>query len=58
MQGARHSFQEGVGRSIANPAAILLAASKMLSHLNLHEYGTSLAQAVFDVFKLGKVQFA
>ncbi|XP_014673064.1 PREDICTED: isocitrate dehydrogenase [NAD] subunit beta, mitochondrial-like isoform X2 [Priapulus caudatus] len=54
--GARHSFQEGVGRNIANPTAVLLAASKMLDHLNMHEYASRLANAVYNVFKLGKVR--
>uniref|UniRef100_A0A1I7TLG9 Isocitrate dehydrogenase [NAD] subunit, mitochondrial n=1 Tax=Caenorhabditis tropicalis TaxID=1561998 RepID=A0A1I7TLG9_9PELO len=54
--GSRHSFQEAMGRSIANPTAMILCAANMLNHLHLDAWGNSLRQAVADVVKEGKVR--
>ncbi|RCN34100.1 dehydrogenase, isocitrate/isopropylmalate family, partial [Ancylostoma caninum] len=54
--GSRHSFQEALGRSIANPTAMILCAANMLNHLHLHEYGDALRAAVEKVVKDGKVR--
>merc|ERR1711884_676004 len=35
--GARHTFDEGVGRNVANPTAMLLASAKMLEHLGFED---------------------
>ena len=40
--GSRHSFQEAMGRSIANPTAMILCCANMLNHLHLDEYGNAL----------------
>jgi len=52
--GARHSYQEAIGRNIANPTAMLLCASNMLMHMNLDRYGKALRAAVKAVIKEGK----
>ncbi|KAK0419548.1 hypothetical protein QR680_014204 [Steinernema hermaphroditum] len=54
--GSRHSFQEAIGRQIANPTAMILSASNMLNHLHLDEYGRGLRLAVEKVIKDGKVK--
>ena len=54
--GSRHSFQEAMGRSIANPTAMILCAANMLNHLHLDAWGNSLRTAVADVVKEGKVR--
>uniref|UniRef100_U5EYC6 Isocitrate dehydrogenase [NAD] subunit, mitochondrial n=1 Tax=Corethrella appendiculata TaxID=1370023 RepID=U5EYC6_9DIPT len=54
--GARHTFAEGVGKNIANPAAILLCSSKMLRHVNLMYYSQMIFSAIQNVLKSGKVR--
>ncbi|TKR71775.1 hypothetical protein L596_019319 [Steinernema carpocapsae] len=54
--GSRHSFQEAIGRQIANPTAMILSAANMLNHLHLDDYGRALRSAVETVIKDGKVK--
>jgi isocitrate dehydrogenase (NAD+) len=54
--GARHSYAEAVGKNIANPTAILLAACNMLRHMNLDYHSTIIRDAVYRVIKAGKVR--
>uniref|UniRef100_A0A1I7WPK9 Iso_dh domain-containing protein n=1 Tax=Heterorhabditis bacteriophora TaxID=37862 RepID=A0A1I7WPK9_HETBA len=54
--GSRHSFQEAMGRSIANPTAMILCAANMLNHLHLNEYGNALRNSVETVIREGKVR--
>ncbi|CAH1985872.1 unnamed protein product [Acanthoscelides obtectus] len=54
--GARHTYSEAVGKNIANPTAMLLAASKMLRHINLPVYGDMIRNAVEKVIRDGKVR--
>ncbi|ETN68227.1 hypothetical protein NECAME_05708, partial [Necator americanus] len=54
--GSRHSFQQALGRSIANPTAMILCAANMLKHLHLHDYGNALQTAVEKVVKDGKIR--
>ncbi|KAK6761801.1 hypothetical protein RB195_022766 [Necator americanus] len=54
--GSRHSFQQALGRSIANPTAMILCAANMLKHLHLHDYGSALQTAVEKVVKDGKIR--
>lgn len=54
--GARHTFDEGVGRNVANPTAILLAAAKMLEHLGLNDEAIKVKSAVNKVLKDQKVR--
>lgn len=52
--GARHTFQQGVGKNVANPTAMLLCAARMLSHVNLHYHGYMIRDAVENVISSGK----
>uniref|UniRef100_A0A7I4Z1Y2 Isocitrate dehydrogenase [NAD] subunit, mitochondrial n=1 Tax=Haemonchus contortus TaxID=6289 RepID=A0A7I4Z1Y2_HAECO len=54
--GSRHSFQEALGRSIANPTAMILCAANMLYHLHLTDYALALRTAVEKVIRDGKVR--
>ena len=54
--GTRHSFQEAIGRNIANPTAMILCAADMLKHIYFHEHGEMLEKAVKKVIKDGKVK--
>ncbi|GMT04479.1 hypothetical protein PENTCL1PPCAC_26653 [Pristionchus entomophagus] len=54
--GSRHSFQQAMGRGIANPAAMILSAANMLEHLHLVDHGKALRKAVEDVIREGKVR--
>ncbi|XP_014672634.1 PREDICTED: isocitrate dehydrogenase [NAD] subunit beta, mitochondrial-like [Priapulus caudatus] len=54
--GARHPFAHAVGRNVANPTAILLASSKLLSYMKLNSYADAIRSAVFDVIKAKKVR--
>lgn len=38
VQGARHVSKDVAGKGIANPTAVLLSASMMLRHLQLHSF--------------------
>merc|ERR1712141_795504 len=52
--GAKHTFDEGVGRNVANPTAILLSTVKMLQHLGLIEHASKLRSAITEVLSTGK----
>ena len=52
--GAKHTFDEGVGKNIANPTAILLSTVKMLQHLGLPEHASKLRSALEEVLNTGK----
>jgi len=54
--GARHAFAGAVGKDHANPTAMLLAASNMLRHMQLHRYADVITKAVHTVIKNGKVR--
>ncbi|KAF0293731.1 putative isocitrate dehydrogenase [NAD] subunit beta, mitochondrial [Amphibalanus amphitrite] len=54
MQGARHTFQQGVGKNVANPTAMLLCAANMLNHMNLQFHGDMIREAVEKVIRKGK----
>nr|XP_054765884.1 isocitrate dehydrogenase [NAD] subunit beta, mitochondrial-like [Lytechinus pictus] len=54
--GARHTFSQAVGRSIANPTCMLLTAANMLKHLNLEVYAKTMTDAIERVIKGGKVR--
>ncbi|KAG9509976.1 putative isocitrate dehydrogenase [NAD] subunit beta, mitochondrial, partial [Fragariocoptes setiger] len=54
--GARHTYGQAVGKNIANPTAMLFCASKMLRHVNLHDYATIIQTAVENVLQNGKVR--
>jgi len=49
--GARHTFDEGVGRNVANPTAMLLASAKMLEHLGFEDKAVILKGAVNKVLE-------
>lgn len=54
--GARHTFDEGVGRNVANPTAILLSAAHMLQHIGLNKEATKVKAAVNRVLSDRKVR--
>ncbi|KAK9881752.1 hypothetical protein WA026_017273 [Henosepilachna vigintioctopunctata] len=54
--GARHTFSEAVGKSVANPTAMMLCAAKLLNHVNLPLYGQMIRDAVNKVLSDGKVR--
>jgi len=54
--GARHTFDEGVGRNVANPTALLLATAKMLEHLGMQDKGLQVKTAVNKVLEEHKVK--
>jgi len=54
--GARHTYSEAVGKNVANPTAMLLCASKMLRHINLHVWGDMIRNAIEKVLKDGKIK--
>merc|ERR1719158_2783965 len=54
--GAKHTFDEGVGKNVANPTALLLSATKMLKHVGLRDHAWILEHAVEDVLAKQKVK--
>merc|ERR1719305_1644653 len=44
--GAKHTFDEGVGKNVANPTALLLSAVKMLKHVGLRDHAWILEHAL------------
>lgn len=54
--GARHTYGQAVGKNIANPTAMLFCASKMLRHVNLHDYAHLVQTAVEKVIASGKIR--
>ena len=54
--GAKHTFDEGVGKNVANPTAILLSTVKMLDHLGLTEHASKLRAAIREVLTSGKTK--
>lgn len=55
MQGCSHVYSEAVGKNVANPTAMLLAACNMLNHVGLEYYGNMIQSAVERVLKAGRV---
>lgn len=56
LQGARHTFSEAVGKNVANPTAMLLCSTKLLRHVNLHNYSDMITNAINRVLKAGKIR--
>ncbi|XP_059082217.1 isocitrate dehydrogenase [NAD] subunit beta, mitochondrial-like isoform X1 [Tigriopus californicus] len=54
--GARHTFDEGVGRNVANPTAMLLSAAKLLEHVGLDNHAKKIKTGVDKVLRAGKVR--
>lgn len=54
--GCRHVARDIQGQDVANPAAMILSASMMLRHLGLDTEANNIANAVYTVFKEGKVR--
>ena len=54
--GAKHTFDEGVGKNVANPTAILLSAAEMLQHLGLTDHAAKLREAISEVLNAGKTK--
>ncbi len=54
--GAKHTFDEGVGKNVANPTAMLLSAAKMLEHVGMPKKGGRIKSAVDSVLREGKVK--
>merc|ERR1711981_111997 len=54
--GARHTFDEAVGKGVANPTAMLLSTASMLDHLGLHEERDLVRNALMSVLNDGKVR--
>ena len=54
--GCKHTFAEGVGKNLANPAAILLSTAKMLEHLGLSEHAIKLRTGIHKVLSEGKTK--
>lgn len=44
--GAKHTFDEGVGKNVANPTAMLLSAAKMLEHIGEDEHAKLIKKGV------------
>jgi hypothetical protein len=58
LQGARHTFAEGMGKNVANPTAMLLCSANMLKHAGLDQYSAIIKGAVDKVIKAGKVGYS
>lgn len=56
LQGARHAYGQAVGKNIANPTAMLLCASNLLKHVNLHDHARLVQNAVETVLANGKIK--
>merc|ERR1712156_868267 len=54
--GARHTFDEAVGKGVANPTAMLLSTASMLDHLGLHEERDLVRNAINTILNDGKVR--
>ena len=54
--GAKHTFDEGVGKNVANPTAMLLSTAKMLEHLNLDHQAKLIKSGVEKVLKAGQTK--
>uniref|UniRef100_A0A0N5C7C7 Isocitrate dehydrogenase [NAD] subunit, mitochondrial n=1 Tax=Strongyloides papillosus TaxID=174720 RepID=A0A0N5C7C7_STREA len=54
--GSKHSFQQALGRDIANPTAMILACANLLHHIHLDTYSDALRKAVEKTIKEGKVR--
>merc|ERR1711936_551628 len=54
--GARHTFDEAVGKGVANPTAMFLSTASMLDHLGLHEERDLVRNALMNVLSDGKVR--
>jgi len=54
--GARHTFDEAVGKGVANPTAMIIASIKLLSHLGLKQEEDTLRKGLHRVLSEGKVR--
>jgi len=54
--GARHTFDEAVGKGVANPTAMLLTTLNMLDHLGLQKEEELLRKAINRVLSEAKVK--
>jgi len=54
--GARHTFDEAVGKNVANPSAMIIASIKLLSHLGLKEEENTVRKGLHRVLSEGKVR--
>lgn len=54
--GARHTFDEAVGKGVANPSAMIIASIKLLSHLGLKHEEHTLRKGLHRVLSEGKVR--
>jgi isocitrate dehydrogenase (NAD+) len=53
VQGARHVSKDVAGKGIANPTAVLLSASMMLRHLQLHSFSDRWGAAALSLLLIG-----
>ncbi|KAM3728041.1 putative isocitrate dehydrogenase [NAD] subunit beta [Dirofilaria immitis] len=54
--GARHAYEQALGKQIANPAAMILCCADLLQHLRLQKYGLALRSATEAVIAEGKIK--
>ena len=54
--GARHTYDEGVGKNVANPTAMLLSSVMMLDHIGLRQDALKIKAAVEKVLLDQKVR--
>jgi isocitrate dehydrogenase (NAD+) len=54
--GARHTYDEGVGKNVANPTAMLLSSVQMLRHIGLRNDADKIKKAVEKVLMDQKVR--
>lgn len=54
--GCSHIYSEAVGKNVANPTAMLMAACNMLNHVGLEYYGNMIQNSVERVLKAGRVR--
>ena len=54
--GARHTYDEGVGKNVANPTAMLLSSVQMLNHIGLVQDALKIKTAVEQVLMNQKVR--
>ncbi len=54
--GAKHTFDEGVGKNVANPTAMLMSAAKILEHVGMPKKGGRINAAVDSVLREGRVK--
>ncbi|VDK69436.1 unnamed protein product [Litomosoides sigmodontis] len=54
--GARHAYEQALGKQIANPTAMILCCADLLQHLRLQKYGAALRLAAEAVIAEGKIK--